>query len=776
MPRARLALALSVLSFLAGGARASDLLLNGQVSLDVAQGLPVSLTLQGTPGAPAWLLVDSSPGPTTIFGLELPVGFTPGMVVLPLGPVPAGGTLELAGTLPFDVELIGVSAWFVAAVAIAPHPAAWDWSGGAVLHVRDRDEPLAGNALAGYPHFEFVRAFNANAPVAVAVDPVRHPEVVGRTGDVYVTAKKTRAQWLSDPALVDVSGGAETLAFSAGGILDNDVVVAAGGVLSANAGHGLGVGFDVVVDLDQDGVFDGDDLIDGLSDEAGLYRVHDVTLPGPSAVTEVIYTGGLWLGQDLYYPSDIASLPAPRPLVVVSHGNGHNYQWYDHVGEHLASYGFVVMSHENNTGPGVESASTTTLNNTDYLLGNLASIAGGALLGRVDGHNIMWLGHSRGGEGVARAYDRLVDGTYVAANFVAADVRLVSSIAPTDFLGTASAYPHGVDYHLWVGGADSDVTGCASLNLAQSFHLHDRAEGRRMSVSLHGVGHGNFHDGGGSEWATGPCLVHTPDTHTVMRGLLLPLAQHHLLGNLPAQDFLWRQWERFRPIGAPDANPCVVVDLMFREGAAEGTFVLDDFQTNTATGTSSSGGTVGGSATIVGEGRLDDEDSAFTWDGDVFNGFTHGQASDSTRGLVVEYAGNFDVDLEFGLPGGAADVSGWEWLSFRAAQATRHPLTIAALQDSTFTVELRDGAGQTAAVEIGVYGGGAEEPYQRTSCGTGAGWGNEFETIRIRLADFTRGNDLDLHDLAAVTFRFGPSFSSPASGRLGLDDLQFERD
>jgi segregation and condensation protein B len=43
---------------------------------------------------------------------------------------------------------------------------------------------------------------------------------------VYVTAKKTRAQWLADPALADVSGGAETVAFAAGGL---QVVEVAGG-------------------------------------------------------------------------------------------------------------------------------------------------------------------------------------------------------------------------------------------------------------------------------------------------------------------------------------------------------------------------------------------------------------------------------------------------------------------------------------------------------------------------------------------------------------------
>jgi hypothetical protein len=32
------------------------------------------------------------------------------------------------------------------------------------------------------------------------------------------------------------------------------------------------------------------DFIDGLSNEAGFYTVHDTTTPGPLAVTEVLYS------------------------------------------------------------------------------------------------------------------------------------------------------------------------------------------------------------------------------------------------------------------------------------------------------------------------------------------------------------------------------------------------------------------------------------------------------------------------------------------------------
>ena len=166
------------------------------------------------------------------------------------------------------------------------------------------------------------------------------------------------------------------------------------------------------------------------------------------------------------------------PLVVVSHGNGHQYfRWYDHIGFHMASYGYVVMSHQNNTGPGIQTASITTLGHTDAFLDQLDTIEGGVLDGHVDSSNIIWIGHSRGGEGVARAYDRmhddelrhvqLLDRRHQAHQLDCAD-RLPER--------TPGAHPHGANYHLWTGGADADVNGCASCDLCQTFHLHDRAD------------------------------------------------------------------------------------------------------------------------------------------------------------------------------------------------------------------------------------------------------------------------------------------------------------
>jgi hypothetical protein len=122
------------------------------------------------------------------------------------------------------------------------------------------------------------------------------------------------------------------------------------------------------------------------------------------------------------------------------------------------------------------------------------------------------------------------------------------------------------------------------------------------------------------------------------------------------------------------------------------------------------------------------------------------------------------------------DFSGYTYLSFRAAQGTRHPYTTARLGDESWFVGLRDGSGRTSMIDFGVYGGGIEEPYQRTGGGSGAGWQNEFETVRIRLTDFLAGGggpstNLDLTDIKLVGFIFENS-EGRVTARIGLDDLE----
>src|SRR5262249_23571028 len=203
----------------------------------------------------------------------------------------------------------------------------------------------------------------------------------------------------------------------------------------------------------------------------------------------------------------------------------------------------IVVSIANNTGPGPNSAADTTLGHADAFIdqAEAGAIAGGALVGHIDTHKIVWIGHSRGAEAVAIAYDRLFAGTHTPPHFVRKNTRVISSMLPTDFEGTAVSNPHDANYHLWTAAGDADVNGSAGdlctdssgnpLELCQTFHLHERATGYRQSTVVHGTGHGWFHDNNAAGAAfDGPCAIGPPNTttHLIQLGYLLPLVKHYV--------------------------------------------------------------------------------------------------------------------------------------------------------------------------------------------------------------------------------------------------------
>jgi hypothetical protein len=632
---------------------------------------------------------------------------------------------------------------------------------------------LAGYPLAEYPWFDVAKTFFEGAPVEIAVDPSRLPQLVGGTFDVYVTRHRTPSLWATSTLLLDVGGAPRKARFSAGSI-ERNVLTLDPGLLSGDAGVDFGVGYDIVIDVDGDGELSPHDVIDGLGAEAGFYVVKDPMQPGPLAVTEVNYfvsgPKAGFTGENTFYPTDIADL-GQLPVVVISHGNGHNYNWYDHIGNHLASWGFIVMSHRNDTGPGIETASTTTLQHTDAFLANLDTIEGGVLDGHVDSTRIIWIGHSRGGEGIARAYKRITDGDWTPVHYRQADIVGLSSIAPTIFFNAALSNPGGANFHLWTGGADSDVTGCANLKQGQTFRLHERASGDRYSTYLHGAGHGAFHNGSGGLFSNGPCTVGRFATHQIMKEQLLALAKMFTEGNVPATDLMWRPYPRLKPPSA-SSNACVVVSTTYQKRSAH-RFVLDDFDQNFTSDTSSAGGRVTWNVDHISEAPEGDTNNNFTHDAtDPMNGMTLHGTTGNVRGAVLGWTAR-GLWAEWEVPTGRRDLRAFEYLSFRATQVTRHPETLAELGDLSFRVGLRDEHGNWKSIRIGAYGAGIEEPYARGGCGSGTGWANFFETVRIRLSDYlTDGRVVDLSRIEAVRFVFGGPGDSPV-GRIGLDDLEF---
>ncbi|MEM1182828.1 MAG: hypothetical protein AAGM22_31070, partial [Acidobacteriota bacterium] len=647
---------------------------------------------------------------------------------------------------------------------------------------------LAGHSLPFYPFFEYVKAVNVDDSVEIAVDPTRFPAIGGATCDIYVVSAKTRSEWAADNSLTDVTaGGPRTQTFSAASIGPNRIPVTGAFELNANAGRSLGVGYDVVLDCDRDGVLGSGDFIDGRRGEAGFYAVHDTTQRGPEAVTASVYQLTPEVAdayrippsrraQNLFYPTNIATL-GKRPLVIIGHGVGHLFDWYDHIGNHLASYGYVVMSHDNDIFSSPATAAVTTIGHTDAFIDQVeaSAIAGGALAGLLDTDNIVWIGHSRGGEGVAIAYNLLFNGTLTPTFFERENIKLISSMLPTDFrVPGFIANPRDANYHLWSAAGDTDVSGEAFFNHVQTFHLHERATAFRQSTTVQGTGHAWFHNGPETPtWFEGPCSIGPTNdlTHDILLGHLLPLVLHYVEGVVPALDFFTRQYESFSPIGVPTGNPCVVVTHEYRNGSGVGNLMIDDFQSQPDTDTSSSAAGVTFDVENLLEGRLDDNNGDFRWTpSDPFNGATQAGTGDTSRGVVFDWT-NENRFYEWEISGANGDFSRYLFLSFRAAQGTQHPNTLAETGDLTFNVTLRDGSGITSRIGIGVAGGGVEQPYGRAG-----GWYNEMETTRLRLTDFlNNGSGLALDDIVAVRLDFGPAHGS-SWGRLVLDDLMLTRD
>jgi hypothetical protein len=371
---------------------------------------------------------------------------------------------------------------------------------------------------------------------------------------------------------------------------------------------------------------------------------------------------------------------------------------------------------------------------------------------------------------VVRAYDRIHDGEFVPGQFGLEDLLLVSSIAPNDYLGRHLSDPHSVNYHLLVGAADGDNGGWPDRESDAPLHLLERAQGNRHHTYVHGADHNVFNCCGFMDFV-GPAgtFIGRPEAQRVTKADYLTLIEHYAEENIPGAEYHWRPYGRLRPIGVEETT---VVDFEYHKGPAE-TFVIDDYQTQPSMAISSSGGVVLATVEAMFEGQYDDTDGTFTWNPiDPTNGFTRGRVDDLTKGTVFGWSAGTNRFLEYSIVEDGRDMSGGGFLSFRACQQTRHPLTVAETGDLTFTLSLIDGSGTSSSINIDAYGAGIQEPYQRVGSGVGAGWQCEFETVRVRLTDFLAdGSGLELSDIRMVRFDFGNEFGSD-QGRIGLDDIE----
>lgn len=697
---------------------------------------------------------------------------------------------------------------------------------------------LVGHSLetGAYPYFEFANTFFEGQIFEVGVDSTRFPNLREAECDLYVVEARTKTQWANDKSLQHAgSEGPWTIQTSSTpDIRDNIFALQDAGLSGSPADGRFGKGYDVVLDCNRNALLDIGDSMDRVADGSGLHMAPDPSLPGPFGVSSADYS---FLGAPkgfrdarVFYPAEIAAL-GELPVVVISHGVTHDYRWYDHIQSHLASHGFIAVAHQNNVPDGEAPyalAAETTFEHTHGFLKKHKSIAGGALKNHVDSTRIAWLGHSRGGAGVTHAYMALASGAFSSNKFDVEDVRLVGGIAPVtplpeDLASGGQGLPNDVPYMLLVGSADGDLCNCSDVfNESEwTFRQYERMTGEKSYVSIHGMGHEAFHNGGNPLDSEGTCLLDRSVAHPIINAYLLAGLSYHLRGDLAGKDFLWRHWETFQPDGIPEHNEpgCeLVVNRAHRPAQSEIAFSLDDYQNDTCpalVNQASSGAAVEFDVEVLEEGVLSDtnreiraasffdvgrcDEMPCDWivgnmvenqcnlacasygqtcvlEIDPMNGMFNGvlDGLNEPRGVTFEWAGD-ERYYAFEIPAEKRNLLGHKFLSLRATQVSRHPYTktnVVVGDDLSFSVELRDTAGASSRIEIDAYGAGIELPYQRAFVASPGGWANEWETIRIRLQDFRRHNPfINLKEIETIRFLFGGSYGT-AQGRIGLDEVE----
>ncbi|NCG20156.1 MAG: hypothetical protein GWP91_14200 [Rhodobacterales bacterium] len=725
----------------------------------VAPDTPVGVSIQSATGAfeerVLWMRsvdVDS----TTGLSFALENGFqlfdVVGQDLGTSGVLDAGQhTLFVAATDLVDGPLV-----FTPDGVCTPESARWD------LQARPPTQ-LAGVGQIEAPGFDYAQALNSDTILETALSSQHHPDRVGLAYDAYVVRHKSPEEWAQDPTLSDVGDGPVSTTVASGGppanhntLWSSDLVVDPGSVSTA---------YDIVYDFDQDGAFGSGDLIDGGA-QPGFIAVRDLTEAGPYGTTTSEYSTGFWSTMRVYVPE-----PADQafPLVVISHGNGHDYTWYDYLGEHLASWGYVVISHRNDTEPGVVAASRTTLINTEVFLRDLGEQG---LTGVVDPHNIIWVGHSRGGEGIVIAYDQMVNGSTQFTEFISDDVKMLLSIAPTNFEGPDGANPRDADFLILSGGADGDVTGGVESGITQYYRMFMRGTGNHYVTYVHGADHNDFNCCGANDGAWGfsvqgnPPLIGRPRAQAVAKSYLLAILEGRIRGNDALLDYFKRGSEQFRPIGAE-----AYLATQHMPGANTDKWGLDDFQSGPDKSESSAGTTVTLTVENVAEGPLDDDNNTLSaLISDPSNGMTWAHNDPNPeRGMVFDFTA--PGSATWALPTDQQDLRDDAFFSMRITQGTRHPNTVNLDDLLSFEVILEDADGTTSALDV-TPRGRIPEPYERGGSGNGVGWVNEFQTVQLRLTNFSADSDIDLSRITALSLSFGGANSS-ALGRVGVDDLEF---
>ncbi|MBN2369349.1 MAG: DUF642 domain-containing protein [Vicinamibacteria bacterium] len=277
-----------------------------------------------------------------------------------------------------------------------------------------------------------------------------------------------------------------------------------------------------------------------------------IELQGPEK-NKVLRTGTwkIHLKARVYRPCELCG--GPYPLLVFLHGNhsacgGDCYQGYDYLAKPLACEGYIVISIDGKTLPGmIENDEVVRLTYPEdpslvmargrLLLSHLErwaawsdagvgcdqdervcapeslGLGGDGLRGMIDWNNVGLMGHSRGGEGVRAAYSMLnISGTSIegmSANYlydwtaaVRPIIKAIYEIAPADGevknLRRKAPYPlnaNGVAWNVLLPMCDGDKSDQAGIKPFDRMHADRRSDSSnkpKSAVVVWGANHSYY--------------------------------------------------------------------------------------------------------------------------------------------------------------------------------------------------------------------------------------------------------------------------------------------
>lgn len=653
--------------------------------------------------------------------------------------------------------------------------------------------PISGRTVSGAPYFQYADTFTVGENIYGALDPgIVDPSNISKACALYVIQSKDEPTWnidnsLSHLPLLGGNAAVQKVMMQPGCMNMNKHLLWANATVPGD--------YDIIADFGNNsptvaGFVQDDqyntplDIIDGyfvpgfkvVEDpgtmtqwaHAGTWHydetiVDGMGINGSPVVTDEndgYFTPGAFIAVNrtirlrarVFYPADVAGVTNPAqisvvapnyPLIVIVHGNGHDYIAYDFLLSHFARNGFIAVSIDCKYLSGMSLVhGMSGLGRAEALFKHLEVI--NARFGATVQNNIGIMGHSRGGEAVLKAA-RINQQSALGHN-----LNAIMSLAPTDQYGSeVLAGAWSKPYFVLYGSRDGDINGgiwTPGYTVPQTgFALWDRAAGSEKTMAfVYLATHNGFV---------------TTNSDSADAGLLTPAVQKSITMAYMNAYFRMRlkneaQWVGMFTGEWKPGSVSATTAQMFTQYQATGTRVVDNFEGPVNWQVSTINDTVASVSLPVNP----DEGKLRTLD-------TH--SPHDSKGLKVRWDNNTD-GLEFSIPAGQRDVSGFTHVSIRISQKDGSAFNPANL-DQNLRIALKDGANNERAVRASAF---FRIPYpeQRPSANLRK---SAMVSVRIPLKSYTivcAGQvQVDLTNVVLLSLKF----SEMAQGEIDIDTIEF---